>query len=80
MKENESKEDFDHAVKRYVQSSLNESEKEPEYKRFHRIGPKIKTNGKTFQQIVVKFKCFISQAKVCSTESTNLIWQSLAKP
>ena len=48
-----------------VQNSLNESEKEPEYKRFHRIGSKIKTNVKIFQQIVAKFKDFVPQTKVC---------------
>lgn len=48
-----------------VQNSLNESEKEPEYKRFHRIGSNIKTNSKIFQQIVVKFKDFVPQTKVC---------------
>ena len=41
--------------------------KEPEYKWFHRIGSKIRTNGKIFQKIVVKCKNFVPQTKVCGS-------------
>ena len=64
VKENESKEEFEHVVKRYVNSSLNESEKKPEYNRIDKIRPKMKKNGKTFQQICVELKGFVPQTKV----------------
>ena len=65
VKENESKKEFEHVVKRYVNSSLNESEKKPEYNRIDKIRPKMKKNGKTFQQICVELKEFVPQTKVC---------------
>ena len=65
VKENKSKEEFEHVVKSYVNSSLNESEKKPEYNRIDKIRPKMKKNGKTFQQICVELKGFVPQTKVC---------------
>ena len=65
VKENESKEEFEHVVKRYVNSRLNESEKKSEYNRIDEIRPKVKKNGKTFQQICVELKGFVPQTKVC---------------
>ena len=64
VKENEAKEEFEHVVKRYVNSSLNESEKKSEYNRIDEIRPKVKKNGKTFQQICVELKGFVPQTKV----------------
>ena len=55
MKENESKEDREHVVKSYIKYSLNVSIKESGYDRIHQMGPKIKKNAQTFQQIIVKF-------------------------
>ena len=65
VKENEFKKEFEHVVKSYVNSSLNESEKKPEYNRIDKFRPKMKKNGKTFQQICVELKGFVPQTKVC---------------
>ena len=64
VKENESKEECGNVVKSYIKNSLNVDIEESEYNRIHRIGPKIKKNGNTFQQILVKFKGFVPPAKV----------------
>ena len=51
-------------VKSYTKNCLNVYIKESEFDRIHRIRPKINKNGKAFQQIIVKFKCFVPQRKV----------------
>ena len=51
-------------VKSYTKNCLNVDIKESEFNRIHRIRPKINKNGKAFQQIIVKFKGFVPQAKV----------------
>ena len=66
MKENESTEECDHIVKRYIKTSLNVDIEKSQYNKTHRIGTEIKKNGKTFQQIIVKFKGFAPLTKVCS--------------
>ena len=43
---------------------MNVNIEESEFNRIHRIGPKIKKNGKVFQQIIVKFKGFVPRTKV----------------
>ena len=61
VKQNESKEEeYEHVVKSYIKNSFNVYKDESEYNRIHRIWPKIKMNGKTFQQIIVIFKGFVS--------------------
>ena len=67
VKENESKKECGPKVKRYIKNSLNVDIEESEFNRIHRIGPKIKKNGKTFQQIIVKFKGFVPRTKVYRT-------------
>ena len=69
VKENKSKEECEHVVKIYIRNSLNVDIEESEYNRIHRIGPKIIKNGKTFQQIIVKFKGFVPQTKVYRARS-----------
>ena len=64
VKENESEEECKHVVKIYIKNSLNVDIKESQYNRIYRIGPKIKKNDKTFQQIIAKFKGFILQTIV----------------
>ena len=64
VKENESKEECGNVVKSYIKNCLNVYTYESAYSRIHRIGPKIKKNGKTFQQIIVKFKSFVPRAKL----------------
>ena len=65
MKKNESKEECEHVAKSYIKNSLNVDIEESVFNRIHRIGPKINKNGKTFQQIIVKFKSFVPRTKVC---------------
>ena len=55
VKENESKEGYEHIVKIYIKNSLNVDIEVSEYNIIHRIGAKIKINGKTFQQIIKGF-------------------------
>ena len=43
---------------------MNVDKKESEYNSIYRIGPKIKKNGKAFQQIIVKLKGFVPRTKV----------------
>ena len=43
---------------------MNVDIEESEFNRIYRIGPKINKNGKTFQQIIVKFKGFVPRTKV----------------
>ena len=62
-KENESKEECEHVVKSYIKNSLNVGIKS-EYNRIHGIGPKMKKNGKNFQQIIIKFKGFVLRTKI----------------
>ena len=64
VKENESKEECEHVVKSHIKNSLNVDIEESELNRIHRIGPKIKKNGKIFQDIIVKFKSFNPRTKV----------------
>ena len=64
VKENESKEECESKIKIYIKDSLNVDIQESEYNRIHRIRPKIKMNGKTFLQIIVKFKGFAPRTKV----------------
>ena len=64
MKENESKEECEDAVKRYCKNSLKVDIKESENSRNYRIGLKIEKNGKTFQQIIAKFNGFLLQTKL----------------
>ena len=53
VKENEFKEERESKVKSYIKNSLNIDIEESEFNRIHRIGPKLKKNGKAFQQIIV---------------------------
>ena len=46
---------------------MNVDIEESEFNRIHRIGPTVKKNGKAFQQIIVKFKGFVSRTKVYGT-------------
>ena len=64
MKGNESKEECEDVVKSYIKNSLNVDIEDSEYNRINRIGPKIRKSGKTFQQIIVKFKGFVLRTKV----------------
>ena len=66
VKEIESKKECQSKVKSYIKNCLNVDIEESEFNRIHRIGPKISKNGKTFQQIIVKFKGFVPQTKVYS--------------
>ena len=68
VKENESKEECEHIVKSYTKNSLNVDIEESEYNRIHKIEPKIKKKGKTFQQIIVRFKGFVPRTKVCRSK------------
>ena len=58
-------EECEHVAKSYIKNSLNVDIEESVFNRIHRIGPKINKNGKTFQQIIVKFKSFVPRTKVC---------------
>ena len=60
-KENKSTEECGYLVKNYIKNSLNVDIKQSEYNRIHIVGPKIKKNGKTFQQIIIKF---VPQTKI----------------
>ena len=64
VKEHESKEECGSKVKSYTKNCLNVDIKESEFNRIHKIRPKINKNGRAFQQIIVKFKGFVPQAKV----------------
>ena len=64
VKENKSREECESNVKSYIKSSLNVDIEESKFNRIHRIGPKIKKNGKAFQKIIVKFKGFVPRTKV----------------
>ena len=48
VKENESKEECEHDVKSCIKNSLNVDIEESEYKRIHKIGPKIKKERQAF--------------------------------
>ena len=64
VKENESKKECEHVVKSYIKNSLNVDIEESEYNRIHRIRPKIKKNGQTFQQIIDEFKGSVPRTQV----------------
>ena len=64
MKENESKEENEHAVKSYIKNSLNVDTVKSEYNRSNRVGPKIKRSGKTFQHTIVNCKGSVPRIKV----------------
>ena len=55
----------EHVAKSYIKNNLNVDIEESVFNRIYRIGPKINKNGKTFQQIIVKFKSFVPRTKVC---------------
>ena len=77
MKQNESNEECEHIVKIYIKNSSNVGIDESEYNRIHRIGPKIKKNSNSFQQIIVKFKGFVPRTKVYRAKKhngPNLTW------
>ena len=76
VKQNESKEE-EYVVKSYIKNSLNVDTDESEYNRIHRIGPKIKTSGKTFQQIIAIFKGLFHKQKCIGPGNTKLTSQSI---
>ena len=63
MKKNESKKECQNFVKIYIKNSLNVDIEESEDTRIHRIGPKLKKNSQSFQQVIVKFRGFALQPK-----------------
>ena len=71
------REECEDVVKSYIKNSLNVDIEESENNRVHRIGPKIKKNGKIFPQIIVKFKGYVPRTKVDMTRKQKPTSQTI---
>ena len=64
VSETESPSECESKVKTYISEVLKSEIDENDYDRVHRIGKKVEEFGKSFQQVIVKFKGFSYRTKV----------------